>query len=291
MSNKIIKETKKARAIRIYAERGIVFDGKNILAPWNEYIPELATFGTNTKVGLAATWAIYHGNETLTVDDFKAAMKIETCRVMAAAGIQEIKGSCPGHCKGCYCDNGNYTYDSTKAALMRRLIIARYYLDFMINAIIAQIEIYGYKQFRIHACGDFAVGKEYVNAWKEIVLSCPGTNFWTYTKDEYALHAFDGIENLKIVPSNTPAGINFGTCAELLKMRNELIDMGYRVHVCACGTVFEKHCADCNHGCKAVNDECDFVLFIKHSTKDYKAGKKDLAEYIEILKIIAMQEN
>lgn len=291
MSSKIKKETKKERAIRIYAEYGIVSDGEKILAPWNEYIPELATFGTNTKVGKAATWAVYHGNETLTVDDFKAAMKIKTCRAMAAAGIAEIKGSCPCHCKNCYCDNGNYTYDSTKAALMTRLIIARYYPEFMKNAMIAQIKIYEYKQYRIHACGDFAIGPVYVDAWKAIITSCPECRFWTYTKYEYALNAFKDIPNLKIVPSNTPVGINFGTCAELLKMHKELTDMGYRVHICACGTVFEKHCADCEHGCKAVGIECDFVLFIKHSTKDYKAGKKDLADFIKVMELIAMQDN
>ena len=93
------------------------------------------------------------------------------------------------------------------------------------------------------------------------------------------------------MPSLTPAGVNFGTCAELLEKYERLTADGFRVHICACGTDYEKHCSDCETGCKAVGADCDYVLFIKHSTKDYKAGKNDAAEFDAVKTIIKNQNN
>ena len=114
--------------------------------------------------------------------------------------------------------------------------------------------------------------------------------FWTYTKIEYALRILRGIKNLFITPSNTPCGINYGHCDYLLKIHKTLIAAGYRVHICACGTDYQKHCDECNCGCKQVGVTVDFVLFIEHST-DYKAGKNDPKEFKAVCEIIAKQNN
>lgn len=270
----------------IYAGYGIEYVGGKIRAPWGELIPELLPIGTNTKVGNAATWSIYHGNETIN-----AAAVGPKCRAaMEAAGVDAVAGSCPCHCKGCYCDAGRYNFDGVRAGNVRKLIIARLYTDFMTRAIKAQIEADGITQVRIHAAGDF-FSPEYVAAWVDVITATPGVTYWTYTKYAPALEAFAPLRNASIVPSLTPEGVNFGTCAEVIEMRDALMKRGYRVHVCACGTAHEKHCSECSTGCKAVGRDCDYVLFIKHSTPDYKAGKNDAAALEALTAIIAGQDN
>lgn len=272
----------------IFKDFGIEYDSKaeKILAPWNEYIP-LPLKNRNSKVGSKA-WAfsMTHGNETFKVSDFG----YRTQAVMNSACISEIAGSCACHCDHCYCDSGCYNFDSTKASNMINLILARFYLDFLKRAILAQIKAYKITQIRIHASGDF-LSDDYINMWKEIVIECASVIFWTYTKVEKALNAFQNLNNLSIVPSNTPVGINFGKCADLLKKYNELTEKGYKVHICACGTKYEKHCCDCTTGCKAIGNGIDFVLFILHSTGDYKAGEKDVDDFNKVVEIIKAQEN
>lgn len=282
-SNPVKKESKKD----VYARYGLKYESNHIFCePLNMWINPLIPVGTNTKVGDAGTWSMYHGNETVTIDELgkKSAAALE------AAGLTEITGSCPFHCDGCYCDHGFYNFDGTKAGNIRKLILARFYPEFTKAAIMAQIEADHILQCRIHAAGDF-FSKEYVDMWKEVIIAFPEVTFWTYTKYEAAVKAFDGIKNVSLVPSITPAGINFGTCSELLKKYRELTAMGYRVHICACGTIYEKHCSDCNTGCKAIGKNCDYVLFIKHSTNDYEAGVTDPEEFKLVCEIIARQEN
>ena len=214
---------------------------------------------------------------------------------MRAHGIVETCGSCPCHCDGCYCDNGNYVRyaGSVMTGAMRKLVYARYYTDWTKRAIAAQIIADRITQVRIHAQGDF-FSAEYADAWKWITETVRNAvdydiDFWTYTKNGDALEILR--DTVSIVPSITPCGINFGTCAELLKMHSKLTDSGYRVHICACGTEYEKHCCDCSTGCKAIGRDCDFVLFIKHSTSDYKAGRDDKEDFARVCEIIRNQNN
>ena len=274
----------------IFAEYGIEWRGKNggqILTPWGDWIALLMPIGTNSKVGDAATFSTKHGNKVYNI--FEVSEKVR--RVMELSGISSIKASCPCHCKGCYCDNGFFNMPSVNDGNMIKLIIATVYPDFLKRALIAQIKAYDIKQVRIHASGDFSINDDYINVWVDVANTCPGVIFWTYTKDEKALKAFKAVYNIKITPSITPYGFNFGTCGELLVMYEKLTKDGYKVHICGCGTPYEKHCSDCKHGCKAINNECDFVLFIKHSTKDYTAGKDDPNEYKAVCEIIARQNN
>ena len=285
--NKNRKLTKK----EIYAKYGIQFDGKKIFCePLNIWVSPLMPIGSNTKVGNAATFSIYHGDEILNIENFGEL----TAAVMAAANITSIKASCPLHCDDCYCDKGRYVFDNVKAGNMLKLILAKLHLEWLEKALKAQIEAENITQIRIHAAGDF-FSKEYVDMWIRIANAFNKVVFWTYTKYEYAVNAFDHVDNIFLTPSITPAGFNFGTCAELLYRYDKLTKLGYRVHICCCGTPIEKelnmHCSDCKHGCKSVGIECDYVLFIKHSSKKYKAGKDDPIEYAKICEIIANQNN
>lgn len=273
----------------IYTSYGIEFNGKQIRSPFGTWISPLLVDG-NTKVGKKAkTWSIMHGNENWTAEDFKHA---ETREVFTACGVESVKGSCPCHCDGCYCDSGCFVqYHQSYTSNLFKLILARMFLDWTKRAIIAQIKADKITQVRIHAAGDF-FSVEYINAWHEIIFECKETTiFWTYTKNRDAEKAFSDLDNCFLVPSITPYGFNFGTCAELLSMYARLTEKGYKVHICACGTEYETHCCDCNTGCKAVGTECDFVLFIKHSTKDYKAGKNDPTDFEAVKDIIRSQKN
>ncbi len=286
-----MNRNKSAIKKEVYAEYGLQFKSDKVFCdPLGIWVPEMIPVNTNTKVGNAGTWSLYHGDELLTIDMFGP----KTRELMEIARVNAIKASCPLHCKDCYCDNGNYRFDGTKRSLMLKLILATYHIDWLERAIKACIKANNIKKIRIHAAGDF-FSDEYIDMWKRIVNEFNTSIFWTYTKNDYALKQFDGIDNLFITPSITPAGFNFGTCAEILYKYNKLTSLGYKVHICACGTPIEKeldiHCATCEHGCKSVGKECDFVLFIKHSTKDYKAGKNDPKEFELVCNIVRNQNN
>lgn len=279
----------------IYTKHGITLDGDKLVTPVGERICPLLPIGSNGKVGDAGTWSIWHGCETRGVDSFGE----HTRAVMEAFNVREITGSCPCHCKGCYCDAHRQAWDSNIALAVRKLLLASMYPDWTKRAILAQIEADELKQVRVHAQGDFKlltvddaddVPRAYAQMWADIVSACPDVEFWTYTKYEPALDALDGLRNMHITPSLTPAGINFGTCAELIEMYYSLTGMGYGVHICACGTPYQRKCSDCHKGCKRVGVDVDFVLFIKHSTPDYKAGRHDAADFAALLEIVRAQE-
>ena len=280
MAKKTIKE--------MYAEYGINYDpktGKIFCEPLGIWVPEMITVGTNTKVGDAGTFSILHGNDVYLYENLGPKAKA----FMDAAKIKEIKGTCPCHCKDCYCDSGRYPSDNVRAALVIRTIIVRTNLGWFKNAVIAQILVRGIKRVRIHAAGDF-FSVEYTNTWREIIIATHVVteNDWSYTKWEHAEHAFDDLEGMSLVPSLTPFGVNYGTCGYLLKLREKLINAGHRVHICACGTEYEKTCAECKVGCK---EKGVYTLFILHSSREYTAGKNDPEDFAAIKEIIRNQYN
>jgi len=271
----------------IYADYGIVYDPKTnkILSPIGEWIPVLIPVDSNTKVGKAGTWSILHGNENHDISEYNE----KTQCMMKSYNVEMVKGSCPFHCDNCYCDKGNYNYPDVKMSSIRKLIFATYYREWLQNAIIAQIKADKIPQVRIHAQGDFFC-ESYVDMWIAICKACDNVIFWTYTKYDYALKMFRNVKNLSIVHSMTVKGINFGHCDYILRLYHELTAMGYRVHICGCGTPYENHCDKCNVGCKAIGKDCDYVLFIEHSGS-YKAGKKDPDDFAKVIAIIAKQVN
>lgn len=274
-----------------YAEFGILYKFENgseliYCDPINEWIHPLMPKGSNKKLGNAHSFSIMHGNETFNI--FEVHAKIRA--VMEKFGIESVKASCPLHCDACYCDFGCFNFPDNKARNFLKLILARFHMGWTERALSGQTKADKAKQIRIHVAGDF-FSADYSNMWARIARRFERVTFWAYTKVKSALAAFEGLKNVHVVPSITPVGFNFGTCAELLEMHAELTRRGFRVHICACGTPSEKHCASCHHGCKAIGDECDFVLFIKHSTPDYKAGVTDPKEYALVCELIAKQNN
>ena len=278
---------KRISKAEIYKQYGITYKSGKVLTPLNTWVKPLLPVGTNSKVGNAATFSIYHGNEMHDISEFK---NVKIANVLREFNVTSFCGSCAQHCKGCYCDSGFYNMPDVKAGNIRKLLLVTYFPKWTEAVINAQIKADGILQVRIHASGDFFT-EAYTNIWKRIALNNPHVIFWTYTKNSYALEIFKNVPNLTIVPSMTVKGINFGTCKELLKLYNELVNDGYKVHICACGTDKEIHCSDCKHGCKAVGTECDYVLFIKHSTGDYKAGENDINDFKAIYNIILKQNN
>ena len=241
-------KTKKA----IYAEYGIDYKDGKILSPMGTWIQPLLCDG-NSKVGTGVwTWSMLPGNVEYVVN-------------IDGVGEVTIKGTCACNCEGCYAQTGFYKTPSCKKALALRTYIARNHLDFMVRAIIAQVKADKIRLFRIHASGDFfSLG--YINAWRFIVSACPDTSFWTYTKFESAVNAFDDIANCNIVKSIIKGhGYNFGHCDYILALYEILKSAGVNVYICKCGFDPNQHCVNCK-GCI----EHDVVLFLEHSTS-YKA--------------------
>lgn len=193
-----------------------------------------------------------------------------------------IRGTCPVTCEKCYARRGRYTFQNVIQANARKTYFARYELDFMTRAILAQVRADRITICRIHASGDFC-DAAYIDAWKHIVSACKDTIFWTYTKNIQAENAFNDLSNINVVRSVIPGiGFNFGHCDYIIRVYNALRSLGKRVYICRCGIDKNQHCTTCR-GC--VNNE--IVLFIEHST-EYKADKDPL--YNELKSIIESQD-
>lgn len=251
----------------IYAAYGIQYENGKILSPVFGLINPLLVDG-NAKLGKGVwTFSTLPGNMLYNV--------------VINNMSYTVKGTCVCNCKGCYAMTGFYNMPGVKAANAMKTILARDYIEFVKNAIIAQIKAENIKLCRLHASGDF-FSVEYIDMWREIVRECPDTLFWTYTKNADAVNAFDGFDNANIVKSIIPGkGFNFGHCDYILRVYKELKAAGNSVYICKCGIDKNQHCTNCK-GCA----KHDFVLFIEHSTS-YKAEKD--AAFPELKAIIESQ--
>lgn len=251
----------------IYAEYGIRFEDGKIFAPIFGFIPELLIDG-NSKIGKG----VYH---------FSMLPGTETYTATVNGVAYECQGTCNCDCSGCYAKTGRYNCDTPKQSNLIKSMLARYFPDFVKNAVIAQIKANHIELCRIHASGDF-VNDEYIAIWRDITKACPECTFWSYTKNAKAESAFDDIPNCNIVKSIIPnCGLNFGHCDYILKAYQILKNAGKSVYVCRCGIDNNQHCNTCK-GCS----KNEYVLFIEHST-DYRA-KKD-ASYPELKALIESQ--
>lgn len=255
----------------IYAAHGIQYNPKNnkLYHPVLGYIRPVLVNG-NKKIGKGA----WH---------FSTLPGTAIYTVIINGASYDIKGTCPCDCIGCYAKSGNYRYQSVKNALGIRTWLARNDIEFLENAINAQIEADKIQLIRIHAAGDFA-SVEYLIMWTRIVRNHPAVTFWTYSKVESFEAAFDGFNNANIVKSIVPHyGINFGHCDYIIGLYKALKAAGKRVHICRCGIDKEQHCTNCT-ACS----ECEYVLFLEHST-EYKAEQDAL--YPEFVALVESQEN
>lgn len=241
----------------VYAAHGIELWKDKLVTPVGLITPILQT--GNTKTGAS----VYTSSLLAGTKDWNANVDgVQTC----------VKGTCCCNCEGCYAQCGRYNAQNVIDALAARTILARDHVDFMRDAIIAQIIADKIDTIRIHAAGEFLPeNPAYTQAWKDISIASPSVQLWSYTKNKDAENAFDNVSNCNIVKSIIPGiGFNFGHCDHILSAYNALKKTGAKVHICKCGFDKNQHCENCR-GCI----ENDFVLFIEHST-DYKASADPL---------------
>ena len=259
---------------QVYAEYGIAYDRKanKIYHPFFGWIKPLLING-NDKLGRGV-----YTYSTLATNRFYDVV-LDTVHGPAE---YHLNGTCPCCCKECYATKGRYVFDNVVRSNARKTLLSRIDIDWMKNAIIAQIKADRIAICRIHASGDFD-SAEYVQAWRDIVKESDGTIFWTYTKNKAAENAFDDLNNINVVRSVIPGiGFNYGHCDYIIRTYKALKALGKRVYICRCGIDSKQHCTNC-HGCF----ENAIVLFIEHST-EYKA-EKDPA-FAELKEIIESQD-
>lgn len=248
----------------IYESFGIKFENGKIVAPIGKIMPLLKN--GNSKVGKNVyTFSILPTAKTFNVD-----------------GV-EMKGTCPCTCKDCYGTKGCCAYASSVKCYAENTVLIRKHLDFVRNAIMAQIEADKIRTVRIHAVGDFDGSADYVEMWKDVIRNNPHVQFWTYTKYVQFENAFDELPNGNIVKSIIPkVGFNFGECDYIIKTYNYLKAMGEDVYICRCGIDNEQHCTNCKH-CSTHK----YVLFVIHGN-GYKAEKDSL--YPALVALINSQD-
>ena len=137
-----MKQTK----ANVYAEYGIKYDAaqNKIYHNYFGWIPALLING-NDKLGRGVyTYSTLATNKQYSVD-------LDT-----VDGVVNLimNGTCPCHCDGCYATKGRYTFDNVIHANARKTWLARFDLDFMVRAIIAQINADRITICRIHASVD-----------------------------------------------------------------------------------------------------------------------------------------
>lgn len=264
------KESKAARAVRIYAEHGIQYDSSanKIYAPiLDKWITPLLVNG-NEKIGKG----VYHFSTLAGTKEYHLNINVKAGKIDRDNPFYiDVPGTCVCDCEKCYAMSGNYLYETTLAYLAIRTFVARYDLDFFKAAVMAQIEIENIQLVRIHASGEF-FSAEYIQAWKDIASAYPGTVFWSYTKNSLAENSFDDIPNCNIVKSRLPdMSLNYGTIREILDKYAMLKAAGKTVYICRCGIDDNQHCVKCT-GCT----KHDYVLFIKHGDTSYNAKRDPL---------------
>lgn len=266
--------TRKVRVPRltkkdIYAKYGVTFDGKYIISPVGK-VCELLKEGNGKTGKKVYTFSVLPGTHYFTVE-------IE--------GIEYIiKGTCCCDCIGCYAKTGHYNHDTTIRSMAINTYLVNNYPEFVKACIMAQLEILGKGEIRIHAAGDFSTDnpEQYAGMWYDIAKSFPAFRFWTYTKVKRFENLFDDLKNANIVKSVIPGvGINFGHCDYIINAYYTLLELGKSVYICKCGIDKNQHCEKCG-----VCATYDYVLFLEHSTS-YKAENDPL--YAKLCEIVNNQ--
>ena len=241
-----------------YSDYGITFNGKKLVAPNGLELNELLKLG-NTKIG--KVWQF---------------STLPTALVINTKSYGAVLGTCPCTCEHCYGTCGNYCFPSVKDSLARNTIIARAYLDWLYQALRAQLNWITKGntkavRVRVHVTGDM-FSRDYARMWKKLASEFTVANFWTYTKSQYG-GLFDDVPNFNVVKSVINGiGFNFGTIAYVLDTYRYLVKAGKSVYVCPCGIENDgTHCDTCT-GCR----EHEYVLFVLHSTPDYSAVDDEL---------------
>lgn len=273
----------------IYAAYGIEYKkGKIFCDVLNAWINPVLKNG-NKKIGKGvATFSITAGNKKISEDIIRKVTEnlnkeyteteMHTLRVMCG-------GTCSVSCPGCYAQSGCYQFFSTKVSLAKNTYIAHTAVNWLFNAICAQIEADKFKAVRIHAAGDF-FSVQYVDMWSAVADRFHDVIMWTYTKQrgkfaamDAALDRFEAHSNCNIVKSLTEDGkVNYGTALYIMMLYKELKAQGKAVYICRCGIDKEQHCNDCKH-CS----EAEYVLFLEHGTAYKPENDPDFPAFVELV--------
>ena len=155
-------QIKKESKAEIFTRYGVKLENGKIQAPEFGWINPLLING-NAKLGKGVyTFSTLPTNKMFNVE--------------INGKNYEIKGACPCSCAGCYATTGFYNMPSVMAANAIKTYLSRNHVEFVKNAIIAQIKAENIKLVRIHASGDF-FDNDYISAWREIVKACPDCVF------------------------------------------------------------------------------------------------------------------
>lgn len=255
---------------QFFATYGIEYSRGKIRAPWGQWVSLPLTWGSKTH---CYSWSILAGTK-VWIANF-------------AGEKAEIKGTCCMQCNHCYGCAGRYIMQNVVDGIAWRTVAARYYPEWLENAIKAQIN-WGCRGkalpfVRVHITGDFFSGP-YIEMWKRIKSACPNTRMWAYTKSPEAENAFDNVDDFNIVKSLIPGyGLNYGTCSHVMTIYSALRSSGINTHICRCGVDKEQHCDTC----RACQD-LQFVLFLEHGS-DYKPEDDPL--YPEFVALVESDEN
>lgn len=239
----------------IYSKYSVQFKDGKILSPVG-WIEPLLKEGNEKTGKTVATWSMLPTNKPFT---------------RFINGIEyTVMGTCCCHCEGCYATKGRYNMATCLDSLFVNTFLARYHMDFVERAIMAQLEADKIDMLRNHAAGDF-FSMEYAAMWHRIGEAFHAVDTWTYTKVKECEHYFDDLPNVHVVPSIIPnIGYNFGHCDYIIMLYNYLRSIGEDVYICRCGFDKTIHCESCKGCCNH-----KYVLFVEHSTK-YKAEKDPL---------------
>lgn len=242
----------------IYAKHGIIFENGYILSPLGK-IKELLKEGNGKTGKHVYTFSILPGTGKFT-------------RKVNDRDVTEF-GTCCCDCIGCYAKAGHYVQNTTIRSMIINTYLVNNCLEFVKACIMAQLEILGRGEIRIHAAGDFNTDnpEQYAEMWHDIAKNFPSFRFWTYTKVKRFENLFDDLKNANIVKSVIPGiGINFGHCDYIINAYFTLLGLGKSVYICKCGIDKSQHCEKCG-----VCATYDYVLFLEHSTA-YKAENDPL---------------
>ena len=253
----------------IYAKYGIEFKNDKILSPLG-FIPELLKEGNGKTGKQVYTFSILPGTGVYEIDLFGKKYF--------------VSGTCCCDCSGCYAKTGRYNCDNVVRSMAVNTYLVNNHLQFVKNAIMAQLECLVHGEIRIHAAGDFNTTdpESYATIWYEIAKRFNSFRFWTYTKVKRFETLFDSLKNANIVKSVIPGvGFNFGTCEYIINAYYTLKELGKSVYICKCGIDKAQHCERCG-----VCATYEYVLFLEHST-NYKAEKDPL--YSKLCEIVNNQ--
>ncbi len=273
MKSKVIKmnrnDKKAGRKLtkkEVYAKYGIEYKDGKILSPIG-WICELLKEGNDKTGKMVFTFSLLPGL-------FEYSLVLDGIEII-------IRGTCCCNCEGCYAMTGRYRCDNVTHSMAINTFLINNHIDFVRNAISAQLKYIGRGEIRIHAAGDFntADPESYAAMWHDIAKKFRSFRFWTYTKVKRFESLFDDLKNANIVKSIIPGiGINFGHCDYIINAYYTLLEMGKSVYICKCGIDKNQHCERCG-----VCSSYDYVLFLEHST-DYKPEEDPLfPKFIEIV--------